>query len=169
MVLFGCLIIFGDRVSEGRGVLEEGRDIHDQVREILSGDDGEQQPPSTAEGEKPPSFRIKAKLIEWGGGRKFPDKWPSALKYLTLNLCDLFDEFGQDEVLKAVDDLMAELEEHGIEKPEYYRRDIPDSKINRAIDYYPRHVEHVKQLDAERAAREAEEKKRRDFLSRYDQ
>ena len=147
---------------EGRG------DIHDQVRGILSGDDEDGLPPPTVEGEKPDSFRIKAKLIEWGGGRQFPKKWPWALKYLSGYLCDLFDEFGQEEVLKAVDDLRVELEEHGIETPTYYRRDIPDSKISFAIDYYPKHVELTKKLDAERADRERKEQNREDFLRRYD-
>lgn len=91
--------------------------ILDQVREYLGEDD--EVPTDNSE--------IKAKLVELGGGDHFPDErsWAS--------LVNLFRYHGIAPVLDTIAELEVELEEMGLELPEYYRDGRPNSKFDQAL------------------------------------
>lgn len=97
-------------------LLNEERGIQAEVRDLLGKDD-----------DLPDNFEIKAEIVAWGGGDHFPDE------YSWARLVNLFRNHGVALVLDTIAELEAELEEMGLELPEYYREGRPNSKLDQAL------------------------------------
>lgn len=135
-------------LNEGRAGLLYGESyVHHQVR-ILLGTDWD-------------FFPIKVELVKKIDEGIHGDSWNT----WCVQFCvELMGEYGPEKVLFALSQLKDELDRWGLDMPNFYRLDIPNSSVNLALTHFQDFLD-------DQLRREVEEEQRqqqwRDFFDQY--